>query len=251
MTGVSPFLGNSVTEVLVSNRESEIEYPMEFWKNVSKEAIELVMKMTDSDQYNRPTAKQSLNHPWFSLTGLEKKFLNDVAHNLKKFDTENVGKRDRSPDAKDEGQFLTPNLLKRAMSNCKCRILPDNEEISDLLSTKRDRGRRGSLIGLFDTNNIGRGLLPIPDIKSSLTITQFNPFFSRFKPEEECKENEFKSEEFKEDEESEIPCEKPPTNDISLKILARSIIPSYYSSVNLTDMEASEGVSKHIFDSMI
>ena len=58
MSGIFPFTGNSIEEIIKCNKQGDIDYPLEFWKGVSNEALDLVMKMTEFDQYKRPLAKE-------------------------------------------------------------------------------------------------------------------------------------------------------------------------------------------------
>ena len=65
LSGLSPFYGKSYIEVLTKNKECKIEYPPKVWSNVSANAMDLVMKMTESNPNKRITALQCLEHPWF------------------------------------------------------------------------------------------------------------------------------------------------------------------------------------------
>ena len=53
-------------------------------KTISKEAFELILKMTERDQFKRPTADECLHHPWFFMN-LSEKPLKDAMENLKSF----------------------------------------------------------------------------------------------------------------------------------------------------------------------
>ena len=75
-------------EIIKRNKAGDIEYPKGLWSLVSPEALDLVMKMTDRDQYERPTAKDCLLHKWFSTSFTGCKPLKHVVASLHKFGTE-------------------------------------------------------------------------------------------------------------------------------------------------------------------
>ena len=53
LAGVAPFPGKNEDEVLRRNIKGEIFFPEKYWKSISPEAIDLVLKMTD----NKPTSR--------------------------------------------------------------------------------------------------------------------------------------------------------------------------------------------------
>lgn len=67
LTGIPPFGLDNTEEVFQRNRLGEIDFPAEFWSNTSPEALDLIMGMTNRDQYKRYTAQECLQHNWFSL----------------------------------------------------------------------------------------------------------------------------------------------------------------------------------------
>ena len=245
LSGVSPFLGSSISEILENNKVNEIDFPAEFFASVTPEALDLISKMTESDQYKRFSAKECLSHSWFTLPGLDKHLLKDVGYNLKKFNTGNIGKKDLSPDVTNEAQMLTPNLIKRALSNSKRESSVNEEEDDTLLSVKKDRFRRGSVMGIFpDSQNIQLEACPLPKsdiVQSSVAINQYNPFFSSSKTE-----NEFP----KSDDELDIPDEKEVSNETStINIVSRSFIPEPSQFLESVPSNSITGVSKRIFQS--
>ena len=88
LTGVSPFAAKDVEEIIEKNRICEISYPKELWKDVSPKALDLVIKMTEQDQYKRITAKECLQHAWFTTKLGKPQILNHVLENLNKCGTE-------------------------------------------------------------------------------------------------------------------------------------------------------------------
>ena len=57
----------SVDVLIERNKACDIEFPQELWKNISAEALDLIVHMTDRDPYSRLSAKDCLEHKWFSL----------------------------------------------------------------------------------------------------------------------------------------------------------------------------------------
>ena len=63
----APFFGKSTNEILVRNKECKIYFQDKYWKHVSREGIDCVLRLTDPDPESRPTAREALKHPWLSL----------------------------------------------------------------------------------------------------------------------------------------------------------------------------------------
>lgn len=235
LTGISPFAGDSVSEVLENNKQSEIDYPMECWKGISSEAVDLVMKMTESDQYKRPLAKECLRHPWFDMPQLEKRLLENVPRNLRKFGREK--KRDKDPEGRGESRLLLPTVLKRALSNSRTR--PSKAETQEPLNLTGNKFKRASNLELTSYTSHD---FPPSHLKSSATIMQHNPFLSRLGVEE------FKDEQ--PEEECDIPAEKAfPSENLGLKVLNGSFVAN--DSLAIPFSIAEEGVSKKIFKSTL
>jgi len=53
LAGVAPFPGKTEDDVLHRNIKGEIFFPEKYWKSISPEAIDLVLKMTD----NKPSSR--------------------------------------------------------------------------------------------------------------------------------------------------------------------------------------------------
>ena len=64
LSGIAPFWGEKSKEVLKKNLKCKIEYPADFWGNISILAKDLVMQMTAPDPEDRITVKEALKHPW-------------------------------------------------------------------------------------------------------------------------------------------------------------------------------------------
>ena len=67
IAGVPPFPGKTEDDVLRKNIKGQIYFPEKYWKNISPEAIDLVLKMTDSKPSTRLSAASCLKHPWFNM----------------------------------------------------------------------------------------------------------------------------------------------------------------------------------------
>ncbi len=88
LTGVSPFAGKNLEDVIARNRSGEVFFSKELWKALSPDAIDLVVRMTDRDQYRRPTAKECLEHRWFTSKTLGNTPLSHVMGSLQNIGTE-------------------------------------------------------------------------------------------------------------------------------------------------------------------
>lgn len=56
LTGIAAFPGRTEEDVLKKNFEGTIYFPEKYWNGVSHEAIDLVLKMTESNPANRISA---------------------------------------------------------------------------------------------------------------------------------------------------------------------------------------------------
>jgi len=67
LSGRTPFYGKNASLVLMRNRECKIYFHENYWKNISHQAIDLIIRLTDSNPDSRLNAEQALRHPWFKL----------------------------------------------------------------------------------------------------------------------------------------------------------------------------------------
>mmetsp|Transcript_32030 Transcript_32030/g.31739 ORF Transcript_32030/g.31739 Transcript_32030/m.31739 type:complete len:264 (-) Transcript_32030:151-942(-) len=63
LCGKMPFPGNSIQDILLRNRDCKISFSRESWKNVSKLATALVLRLTEPTANFRPSAKEALSDP--------------------------------------------------------------------------------------------------------------------------------------------------------------------------------------------
>ena len=71
LIGVSPFAGATVEEVTEKNKQCEIDFLASTWKEVSKKAFDLAVRMLERDQYHRLNVKECLEHDWFKVEELK------------------------------------------------------------------------------------------------------------------------------------------------------------------------------------
>jgi calcium-dependent protein kinase len=65
LSGVHPF-GNSADKLLEKNKSGRVYFQAEHWENVSKNAIDLVTRMLDSNPSTRISIHDALAHPWIT-----------------------------------------------------------------------------------------------------------------------------------------------------------------------------------------
>ena len=66
LSGRMPFEGSSPSEVLTKNKECRMYFQPQLWSKISKDAIELVLKLTHPNPLQRLTPEQALTHAWLS-----------------------------------------------------------------------------------------------------------------------------------------------------------------------------------------
>ena len=66
ISGIHPFKGKDVQEIMTNNRECNIQYSPLYWDKISKEGKDLCIKMLKRDPSQRSSALEIQNHSWFS-----------------------------------------------------------------------------------------------------------------------------------------------------------------------------------------
>ena len=89
MTGASPFYGKNYHEVLMKNKEANVEFVEQYWKFLSSEAKDITQKMVIKDPAERITAKEALNYSWFSMEHSGSTGLSTAFENMKKYNDKN------------------------------------------------------------------------------------------------------------------------------------------------------------------
>ena len=89
LCGYPPFDGESEEEILDKVKKGSFEFPKEEWKNISKDAIDLIEKMLTFESNKRISALECLRHNWFIKNknkGIsDKKTAKNIINNMKKF----------------------------------------------------------------------------------------------------------------------------------------------------------------------
>ena len=98
LTGVSPFHGKSYQDVLMKNKDGTVSVTQSHWNFVSPDAKDLVLKMVAKNPQDRVTARQALEHRWFTLEHTSTCILSNAQDNMRKYHNKqnenrfNVGK---------------------------------------------------------------------------------------------------------------------------------------------------------------
>lgn len=64
LSGRAPFYGKTSSEILIKNKECRLQFHDKYWRHVSKEGVDMVLKLTDPDPNTRVSADSALRHPW-------------------------------------------------------------------------------------------------------------------------------------------------------------------------------------------
>jgi len=67
LSGRSPFASEDINEILIRNRNCRIYFQQKYWEGVSQAGVNLVITLTEKVPLRRPSAHDSLAHPWFTL----------------------------------------------------------------------------------------------------------------------------------------------------------------------------------------
>ena len=110
---MAPFYAPTIEQIIKNNSIGMLTFPEEYWKNVSKEAKELVELMTNKDPSKRITADQCLQHVWLAKGGF-KNTLHSAVINMKKYCTPNDDRFDVGKIKPDFGLLTSTPLLNKA-----------------------------------------------------------------------------------------------------------------------------------------
>jgi len=152
LCGYPPFWGDSEKEIFARIKRGSFDFPVEEWKNISKEAKSLIKKMLEKDPAKRVTAKEALMDPWLCVERtkalapemLEKleKFakhnklkrcaLGVIARMLSEQEISSLMQQFRAIDIDGNG-YVSVSELAQAMRSVGLK--PTNQEVGDLLTS--------------------------------------------------------------------------------------------------------------------
>ncbi|GMH74980.1 hypothetical protein TrLO_g8778 [Triparma laevis f. longispina] len=66
LCGYPPFYGDNDFEIHISIRDAKFDIPSPEWDSISAEAKDFISNLLKKDPKSRPTAANSLDHPWFT-----------------------------------------------------------------------------------------------------------------------------------------------------------------------------------------
>lgn len=89
LSGRAPFYGKNSNEILIKNRECKLLFHEKYWGHISRECVDLVVKLTDPDPDERHSAEVALRHPWLSGSFCMMNLLKPGS----------LGNNDKSPDS--------------------------------------------------------------------------------------------------------------------------------------------------------
>ena len=96
LSGRAPFYGKNPNEILLKNKECRLIFHDKYWGHLSRDCINLVIKLTEPDPNERLSAEQALRHSWLLSSGRKMDLLTPALSSKKP--------EDRSPDS--GGSFL-------------------------------------------------------------------------------------------------------------------------------------------------
>ena len=71
LSGRPPFDGGDDREIIKNVKQGQYILTGPEWKNISRDALDLVKKMLTFDYSSRITAEEALNHPWIKKKAQE------------------------------------------------------------------------------------------------------------------------------------------------------------------------------------
>jgi serine/threonine protein kinase len=66
LSGKNPFDGENEDQILKNVLENQVFFPLEDWQENSSEVKDLIKKLLNKDPVERISAKEALQHPWFT-----------------------------------------------------------------------------------------------------------------------------------------------------------------------------------------
>eukprot|EP00826_Nyctotherus_ovalis_P024937 TRINITY_DN1924_c0_g1_i4.p1 TRINITY_DN1924_c0_g1~~TRINITY_DN1924_c0_g1_i4.p1 ORF type:complete len:485 (+),score=154.82 TRINITY_DN1924_c0_g1_i4:192-1646(+) len=139
LNGKPPFTGTS-SEVLSKVAKAAVVFPERNWRGVSNEAKDIISKMLERNPEKRLTAKQCLDHSWFTKNG------DNTSHQIDMKILKRLKNYKKQPRFKQEilgivRKFLHPLVVKYYTDNF--RAIDQNEDgyitVSDLIQTAKEK----------------------------------------------------------------------------------------------------------------
>lgn len=88
LSGTPPFNGSNDDEIFNSIKRCDLKYPIKYFKNVSKEAVDLLNNLLNRNVKQRFSAQKAIDHIWFKnseIIEINNEKLESISDNLKKF----------------------------------------------------------------------------------------------------------------------------------------------------------------------
>jgi calcium-dependent protein kinase len=128
LCGEPPFYGDEDDEIYNQILTSNVTFSQDEWKNISREAIDLIQKLLTKDYKNRLSAEEALQHPWMKSMDTKKinfisiETLNQIVTNLYKYSAVQILQQASIA-------FIVHNLISRDMTKelRKCFIQFDTK----------------------------------------------------------------------------------------------------------------------------
>lgn len=147
LCGYPPFNGSSNLDIYHAIKHSNVVFPGEEWKDVSKEAIDLIKQMLNKSPLRRPSAASCLNHKWF-----EKFDFGEESSPTRKKNLINTSKA-----LKKMERFVAENKLKQAVL----------QFITTQFNIKNEEEGLKQIFKQFDSEN--KGVISLDNFHSVIT----------------------------------------------------------------------------------
>ncbi|CAD8156380.1 unnamed protein product [Paramecium octaurelia] len=85
LCGYPPFTGKTENEIFAKVKNGKIIFDKDDWSNVSREAIDLIHNMLNTDVKKRFSAQQALLHPWVQKNAKQEIISQQLLNNIEKF----------------------------------------------------------------------------------------------------------------------------------------------------------------------
>eukprot|EP00602_Paraphysomonas_sp_CaronLab_P005513 CAMPEP_0185023902 /NCGR_PEP_ID=MMETSP1103-20130426/6506_1 /TAXON_ID=36769 /ORGANISM="Paraphysomonas bandaiensis, Strain Caron Lab Isolate" /LENGTH=438 /DNA_ID=CAMNT_0027556691 /DNA_START=177 /DNA_END=1493 /DNA_ORIENTATION=+ len=95
LCGYPPFYGDTDAEIFASVKKGEFDFPSPDWDDISSQAKQFIRACLKTDASKRPTAREALEHPWFTVASQSSvgHTMNNIKGSLERFINMNKLKR--------------------------------------------------------------------------------------------------------------------------------------------------------------